>query len=51
MRGEGGGGGPWTGPYSGPWSRSVGGSMDRESVFSGHPRRDVTISGGTLRNF
>ena len=30
-------GGPWTGPYSGPWTRSKGGSMNRESVFSGHP--------------
>ena len=30
-------GSPWTGPYSSPWTRSVWGSMDRGSVFSGHP--------------
>ena len=29
--------GPWTGPYSGPWTRSVGRSMDRRPLFSGHP--------------
>ena len=33
----GGGEGPWTGLYSGPWTTSLGGSMDRASVFSGHP--------------
>ena len=32
-------GGPCTVPYSGSWTRSVGGSMDRGSLFSGHPRR------------
>ena len=32
-------GGTWTVPYSGPWTRSVGGSMDRGLVFSGHHRR------------
>ena len=31
-------GGLCTGPYSGPWTRSIGGSMDWEAVFSGHLR-------------
>ena len=29
--------GPWTGPYSSPCTKSVGMSVDRRSVFSGHP--------------
>ena len=35
---------PWTSPYSGLWTRSVGGSMDWGSVFSGHPSYNISVT-------